>query len=133
MIAPQWVRTQCQPIAVTDALEYLVGVVESPETAGQTYEIGGPDVLTYGEMLRQTALAMGRRPPPIIPVPVLTPKLSSYWVGLVSDVDWRVARPLINGLKNPTIVTDDSIRAFVSPELTPFREAVTRALAEDEE
>ena len=132
MIAPQWVRTQCQPIAVSDALAYLVGVVESPETAGQTYEIGGPDVLTYGEMLQQTALAMDRRPPPIVPVPVLTPKLSSYWVGLVSDVDWQVARPLIHGLKNPTIVTDDSIREYVDPELTPFREAVQRALAEAE-
>jgi len=131
MIAPQWVRTECQPIAVTDALAYLVGVAETPETAGRTYEIGGPSVLTYEEMLRQTALAMGRRPPPIVPVPVLTPKLSSYWVGLVSDVDWRVARPLINGLKNPTIVTDDSIRARVSPELTPFRIAVQRALAEE--
>lgn len=132
MIAPQWVRTQCQPIAVADALAYLVGVVEAPETAGQTYEIGGPDILTYGEMLHQTALAMGRRPPPIVPVPVLTPKLSAYWVGLVSDVDWQVARPLIHGLKNPTIVTDDSIRAHVDPELTPFSEAVQRALGEDE-
>jgi len=131
MIAPQWVRTRCQPIAVDDALTYLVGVAEHSETAGQTYEIGGPNVLTYGEMLRQTALAMGRRPPPIVPVPVLTPKLSSYWVGLVSDVDWQVARPLINGLKNPTVVTDDSIREYVSPKLTPFREAVTRALAEE--
>ncbi|WP_336326148.1 NAD(P)H-binding protein [Halovenus sp. HT40] len=131
MIAPQWVRTQCQPIAVIDALAYLVGVVDAPETAGKTYEIGGPDILTYGEMLQQTALAMDRRPPPIVPVPVLTPKLSAYWVGLVSDVDWQVARPLIHGLKNPTIVTDDSIREFVSPELTPFSEAVQRALAEE--
>ncbi|MXR50838.1 NAD(P)H-binding protein [Halovenus sp. WSH3] len=132
MVAPQWVRTECQPIAVSDALAYLVGVLDVPETAGQTYEIGGPNVLTYGEMLRQTALAMDRRPPPIVPVPVLTPKLSSYWVGLVSDVDWRVARPLIDGLKNPTIVTDDSIRDHVSPELTPFRDAVKRALAEEQ-
>lgn len=132
MIAPQWVRTQCQPIAVSDALAYLVGVVDAPETAGKTYEIGGPDILTYGEMLQQTALAMDRRPPPIVPVPVLTPKLSAYWVGLVSDVDWQVARPLIHGLKNPTIVTDDAIREYVSPELTPFREAVQRALAEAE-
>jgi uncharacterized protein YbjT (DUF2867 family) len=131
MVAPRWVRTQCQPIAIRDVLAYLVGVVEAPETAGKTYEIGGPDVLTYGEMLRQTALAMDRRPPPIVPVPVLTPKLSSYWVGLVSDVDWRVAQPLIDGLKNPTIVTDDSIREFVSPDRTTFREAVKRALAEE--
>jgi uncharacterized protein YbjT (DUF2867 family) len=131
MVAPRWVRTQCQPIAIRDVLAYLVGVVKAPETAGKTYEIGGPDVLTYGEMLRQTALAMDRRPPPIVPVPVLTPKLSSYWVGLVSDVDWRVAQPLIDGLKNPTIVTDDSIREFVSPDRTTFREAVKRALAEE--
>lgn len=129
MVAPRWVRTKCQPIAVGDALAYLVGVVEEPETAGRPTK-SAPDVLTYGEMLRQTALATDRRLRPTVPVPVLTPTLSSYWVGLVSDVDWRVARPLIDGLKNLTVVTDDATRAFVSSELTTFRVAVKRALTE---
>lgn len=132
MISPRWVRTECQPIAISDVLAYLVGIIDHPETAGQTYEIGGPDVLTYAEMLGRTARAMGRREPWIVPVPVLTPRLSSYWVGLVTDVDWRVARPLIDGLKNPTVVTDDSIRDAVAPELTPFDVAVERALAESD-
>ena len=130
MISPRWVRTECQPIAIRDVLAYLVGLLDHPETAGETYEIGGPDVLTYAEMLRRTAGAMDRRKPWIVPVPVLTPRLSSYWVGLVTDVDWRVARPLIDGLKNPTVVTDDSIREYVAPELTPFDTAVERAFAE---
>ena len=132
MISPRWVRTECQPIAISDVLAYLVGIIDHPETAGRTYEIGGPDVLTYAEMLGRTARAMGRREPWIVPVPVLTPRLSSYWVGLVTDVDWRVARPLIDGLKNPTVVTDDSIREAVAPELTPFDVAVSRALAESD-
>jgi uncharacterized protein YbjT (DUF2867 family) len=130
MISPRWVRTECQPIAIRDVLAYLVGLLDHPETAGETYEIGGPDVLTYAKMLRRTAGAMGRRKPWIVPVPILTPRLSSYWVGLVTDVDWRVARPLIDGLKNPTVVTDDSIREYVAPELTPFDAAVERAFAE---
>ena len=130
MISPRWVRTECQPIAIRDVLAYLVGLLDHPETAGETYEIGGPDVLTYAEMLRRTARAMDRREPWVVPVPVLTPRLSSYWVGLVTDVDWRVARPLIDGLKNPTVVTDDSIREYVAPELTPFDTAVERAFAE---
>ncbi|MFB6184941.1 MAG: NAD(P)H-binding protein [Haloarculaceae archaeon] len=128
MVTPRWVANPCQPIAIDDVVAYLVGVLDHPETAGETYEIGGPDVLTYGEMLTRTARAMGEREPVLVSVPVLTPKLSSYWVGLVTDVDWRVARPLILGLKNPVVVTDDRIRDVVDVELTPFDEAVRRAL-----
>ena len=128
MVTPRWLETPCQPIAVADVVAYLVGVLDAPATAGETFEIGGPDVLSYGEMLRETARAMGRRPPTIISVPVLTPRLSAYWVGLVTDVDFRVARELIEGLKNPVVVTDDSITEHVTVEPTPFREAVTRAL-----
>ena len=128
MVTPKWVGNECQPIAIDDVLAYLVGVLDAPETAGETYEIGGPDVLTYGEMLQRTAAAMGRRPPIILPVPVLSPRLSSYWVGLVTDVDPRVARPLIDGLKNPVVVTDDSITDHVDVDLTPFETAVERAL-----
>jgi len=129
MVTPRWVENECQPIAIDDVLAYLVGVAETPATAGETYEIGGPEVLTYAEIMRRTADVMGRRPPRILTVPVLTPRLSSYWVGLVTDADWRVARPLIDGLRNPVVVTDDSIKEHVDVDLTPFDEAVERALA----
>ncbi|MEF8813222.1 MAG: NAD(P)H-binding protein [Halovenus sp.] len=130
MVTPRWVRNECQPIGIDDVLAYLVGVLDVPETAGDTYEIGGPDVLTYGEILRRTARLTGSRPPLIVPVPVLTPKLSSYWVGFVTDVDWRVARPLIEGLRNPVVVSDDSITDLIDVSLTPFDESVRRALGE---
>ncbi|MFC7134690.1 MULTISPECIES: NAD(P)H-binding protein [Salinibaculum] len=129
MVTPRWVQNECQPIAIDDVLSYLVGVLDEPETAGSTYEIGGPDVLTYGEILKRTARVMGRITPVIIPVPVLTPRLSSYWVGLVTNVDAGVARPLIDGLKNPVVVHDDSIREYLDFELTPFETAVKRAIA----
>ncbi|WP_415378766.1 NAD(P)H-binding protein [Halosimplex sp. TS25] len=129
MVTPRWVTNECQPIAIDDVVAYLVGVLDAPATAGQTYGIGGPDVLTYQEMLSRTAEAMGRRRPFVLSVPVLTPNLSSYWVGLVTDVPSAVARPLILGLKNPVVVTDDSIRDHVAVELTPFDDAVRCALA----
>jgi uncharacterized protein YbjT (DUF2867 family) len=129
MITPKWVSTPCQPIYVDDAVAYLRGVLEAPETAGETYEIGGPDVLTYGEMLQRTREIMGGRLF-VVPVPILTPRLSTGWVQLVTDVPSSVVRPLIDGLRNPVVVTDDSIREHVAPELTPFEEAVRLALAE---
>ncbi|MFW6018372.1 MAG: NAD(P)H-binding protein [Halapricum sp.] len=130
MVAPKWVYTECQPIAISDVVSYLVGVLEEPETAGGTYEIGGPEVLTYKEMLVRTGKAMGTRPL-VVPVPVLSPKLSSYWVDLVTDVPRSISHPLILGLKNPVVVTDDSIDRHVTVDRTPFQEAVERALAED--
>lgn len=131
MVTPRWVDTECQPIAISDVISYLAGVLTAPQTAGGTYEIGGPEVLTYREMLERTAAAMGHRVF-ILPVPVLTPTLSAYWVDLVTDVPRSVAHPLIEGLKNPVVVEDDSIQEFVSVTLTPFDEAVERALAERE-
>ena len=128
MVTPRWVHTPCQPIAVDDVVAYLAGVLDVPETAGDTYEIGGPEVLTYAEILRRVGRQLGVEPR-IVPVPVLTPRLSAYWVGLVTDVPASVARPLIDGLKNPVVVRDDRIRDLVPVELTPFDEAVERALA----
>jgi uncharacterized protein YbjT (DUF2867 family) len=127
MVTPRWVDTPCQPIAIDDVVAYLVGVLDAPATADQTYEIGGPEVLTYRSMLEQTAAAMGRDPY-ILPVPVLSPTLSAYWVDLVTDVPRSVAHPLIEGLKNPVVVEDDSITEHVTVELTPFQTAVERAL-----
>ena len=130
MVAPKWVYTYCQPIAISDVVSYLVGVLDHPETAGETYEIGGPEVLTYKEMLVRTGEAMGKRRL-IVPVPVLTPNLSAYWVDLVTDIPRSISHPLILGLKNPVIVTDDSIEQHVRVDRTPFQEAVERALAGD--
>ncbi|MFB6070681.1 MAG: NAD(P)H-binding protein [Halanaeroarchaeum sp.] len=129
MITPRWVRTPSQPIYVDDVVAYLVGALADPDTAGRTFEIGGPDVVTYGEMMERTAAALGRRLY-VVPVPVLTPRLSAYWVDLVTDVSASVARPLIEGLKNPVVVTDDSVREAISVELTPFDAAVRAALTE---
>jgi len=130
MITPKWVRTPCQPIAIDDVIAYLVGVLDVPATAGNTFEIGGPDVLTYQEILARVTERVLGFPPLILPVPVLTPKLSAYWIGLVTDVSTSVAMPLIHGLKNSVVVNDTRIRTFVPIELTPFDEAVERALGE---
>jgi uncharacterized protein YbjT (DUF2867 family) len=127
MVTPSWVRTDCQPIYVDDVVAYLVGVLETPETAGRTFEIGGPDVLTYEEILVQTAEILFGRRPVIVPVPVLSPGLSARWLRLVTDVPTSVAKPLVDGLQNPVVVTDDSIESYVSVETTPFREAVRLA------
>jgi uncharacterized protein YbjT (DUF2867 family) len=128
MITPRWVGTDCQPIAIEDVVAYLVGVLDTPETAGKTFEIGGPDVLTYGEMVLRTGDLLGAHST-MVPVPVLTPKLSAYWVDLVTDVPKDVAHPLILGLKTRTVVEDDRIRSLVPIELTPFDDAVRRAIA----
>jgi uncharacterized protein YbjT (DUF2867 family) len=126
MVTPKWVRTECQPIAITDVVTYLVGVLDVPETAGETYEIGGPEVLTYQQLLRRTAAVAGR-PLYIVPVPVLSPNLSTYWVNLVTDVPKSVARPLILGLKNRVVVTDERIEELLPFERTDFETAVERA------
>jgi uncharacterized protein YbjT (DUF2867 family) len=128
MLTPKWVRTPCQPIAITDAVAYLVGVLDAPETAGETFEIGGPDVLSYEAIMRTVGRQVGHEPL-IVPVPVLSPTLSSYWVELVTDLPRSIARPLILGVKNPVVVTDDRIDRFVEIEHTPFETAVERALA----
>jgi uncharacterized protein YbjT (DUF2867 family) len=128
MITPRWVRSDCQPIAIADVVAYLVGVLDAPETAGETYEIGGPEVLTYAEMLRRTARIAGR-PLVLVPVPFLSPTLSAHWLRLVTDVPASVARPLVEGLKNPVVADDERIRELVAVELTPFDMAVERALA----
>ncbi|GAA0232278.1 NAD(P)H-binding protein [Haladaptatus pallidirubidus] len=128
MITPQWVRTECQPIAIDDVVAYLLGVLDTPETAGETFEIGGPDVLTYGEMVLMTGEILDRKAT-MVPVPVLTPKLSAYWVDLVTDVPKDVAHPLILGLKTRTVVEDDRIRSLIPVELTPVEKAVRQAVA----
>ena len=126
MITPRWVRTRCQPIAVADVLAYLVAVLDHPEVTG-IVEVGGPDVLAYGEMMEGYARARGLRRL-MIPVPVLTPRLSSYWVGLVSPVPSSVARPLIEGLRNEVIVRDPVPASRLGVTPMGYAEAVARAI-----
>ena len=108
MIGPAWLKNETQPIAIDDALSYLADALTIEESTGREIQIGGPDVLSYGEMLDRMAAALGKRPRPRIPVPFITPKLSSLWIGLVTPVDAGVARPLVEGLAVPTVVQDHS-------------------------
>lgn len=108
MITPRWVATRTQPIAVADAIAYLVAAADLDLPVEGEIEIGGPDVTTYGGMIDQLAQALGRRPPLRITVPLLTPSLSSLWIGFVTPVDAGVARPLIEGLATETVVNDPS-------------------------
>jgi uncharacterized protein YbjT (DUF2867 family) len=131
MIAPSWLRTATQPIAVDDVIEYLRRAPDVPESRGREVQIGGPDVLSYGAMLDRMALAMGLRPRPKLPVPFITPWLSALWLGLVTPVDTNVARPLVEGLSTATIVTDPSgAEPFAITPLS-FDEALRRALQEE--
>ncbi len=132
MIAPTWLRIATQPIGIDATVEYLRRAPEVPESEGREVQIGGPDVLSYSEMLDRMALAMGKRPRRKLPVPFITPWLSALWLGLVTPVDTKVARPLVEGLTTATVVTDPSgAEPFgVSPE--SFDEALRRAFAEEE-
>ncbi len=127
MITPRWVTTRCQPIAVDDVIEYLAGCLTDERTSGRTFDIGGPDVLTYREMMERLA-ALDGRALYILPVPVLTPKLSSYWVGFITPVPPSVSMPLIEGLKNEVICRDTTIRDIIPLQLKSYDEAVRYAL-----
>lgn len=131
MIAPAWLRTKTQPIGIDDVIEYLRRAPEVPESSAREVQIGGPDVLSYGEMLDRMALAMGRRPRLMIPVPLITPWLSALWLGLVTPVDTKVARPLVEGLKTATVVTDPSGAEPFGIVPASFDETLRRALAEE--
>jgi uncharacterized protein YbjT (DUF2867 family) len=130
MITPRWVSTRCQPIAVADVVRYLTGCLHEERTAGGTFDIGGPDILSYREMMQRFAALEGRRLL-IIPVPVLTPKLSSYWVGLITPIKPSIAIPLIEGLASEVICRENRIRELIPFRLTPFEESVRIALEEE--
>lgn len=127
MITPRWVVTRTQPIAVADAIAYLAAAADLDLEIDREIEIGGPDVTTYGGMIDELAHALGRHPPRRITVPLLTPWLSSLWIGLVTPVDAGVARPLIEGLATETTVSDPSGMALFDVELTPLRPALRKA------
>lgn len=128
MVCPSWVYTRIQPIAIRDVLAYLTAAADTPASAGRVVEIGGADVLTYGQMMTGYAKARGLARW-LLPVPFLTPRLSSYWVHLVTPVPSAIARPLIEGLRNEVVVRDTTARTLF-PDITPiaYQEAVRRAL-----
>jgi uncharacterized protein YbjT (DUF2867 family) len=130
MITPRWAATRTQPIAIEDALAYLAAAASLDLPVDREIEIGGPDTTSYGGMIDELARALGRRPPLRITVPLLTPRLSSLWIGWVTPVDAGVAKPLIEGLATETVVTDPSGMAlFPGVDRTPLRSAL-RAAAE---
>ncbi len=131
MITPRWVHMPTQPIAVRNVLGYLAGCLEREETTGETYDIGGPDVLTYADLFRLFAEVAGLRPRKVIPVPVLTPGLSARWIHLVSPVPASIAQPLAEGLSIPTVCTESRIRELIPQELMDCRSAVATALEGD--
>jgi uncharacterized protein YbjT (DUF2867 family) len=128
MVTPKWVRTRCQPIAVADVLEILDKAISEPGGKTHVYEIGGPEQLSYEEMMRVYAEAAGLPRRWIIPVPVLSPWLSSHWVGLVTPLPTGVAKPLVESLGVEVVVSDNSYARDLAGPLTGYREAVTRAL-----
>jgi uncharacterized protein YbjT (DUF2867 family) len=128
MITPRWVKTESQPIAVRDVLHYLVASLETPATVGRTFDIGGADVLTYREIMHIMAEALELRRRIIIPVPVLTPRLSSLWIHLVTPISHRIARPLAEGLRNRVVCRDDEAARLMPDHLLTVRESIDAAL-----
>ncbi len=132
MLTPRWVNTKTQPIAIRNVLQYLVGCLENEETAGQILDIGGPDVLTYAELFRLYAEEAGIRKPVLIPMPFMSPRLSSYWVNLTTPVPMGLVRPLVEGLRNEVICRDNRIRDMIPQEMVSCRVAIRRALQRTE-
>jgi uncharacterized protein YbjT (DUF2867 family) len=133
MIAPAWLKNPTQPIGIDDTVSYLVDALEVDASSGRNIQIGGGDVLAYGEMLDRMAEVLGVPRRPRVPIPLLTPWLSSLWIGLITPVDAGVARPLIEGLAQPTVVTDPSGMDLFDIVPVGFNEALRRAVAEDPE
>jgi uncharacterized protein YbjT (DUF2867 family) len=130
MVAPKWLKTRCQPIALDDVIEYLSGVLLLESSYGKTLDIGGPDVLTYEEMLLRYAAARGLRRE-IIPVPVLTPKLSSLWLYFVTEASYPLARSLVDSMRNEVVVKRTGIEDIVPIHLHTYDEALQMALTNE--
>jgi uncharacterized protein YbjT (DUF2867 family) len=132
MVVPHWATTRTQPIALRDAVAYLVGVLEPAEAEGQTYEIGGPEVLTYAQMMQRASRIIKHRGLPMLAIPLLTPRLSSHWLSFVTDVDTETARNLVDSMSNEVVVGDDSIKHVVPRRLLGYDDSVREAMAERE-
>jgi uncharacterized protein YbjT (DUF2867 family) len=128
MVTPKWVRMPTQPIAITNVLGYLKGCLEHPETRGKTFDIGGPDVLAYQYLFKLFTREVGLSSPLMIKVPVLTPRLSSLWIHLVTPVPAAIAQPLTEGLSIPTICRENTIKDIIPQELITCQEAIARAV-----
>jgi len=128
MTTPRWVRTPCQPIAIRNVLGYLSGCLEREDTAGKTFDIGGPDILTYQDLMRIYAEEAGLHERIIIPVPVLSPRLSSYWLHFMTPVPPSLARPLVEELKSPVVCRENEIKSLIPQKLLTCREAMRIAL-----
>jgi uncharacterized protein YbjT (DUF2867 family) len=130
MVVPKWASTLSQPIGIDDVVRYVAGVIDRDEAIGRVFEIGGSDRLSYVEMLQQAAEVMNGHRVPVVTVPVLTPQLSSRWIGLVTDVDATTGRNLIDSMSTEVVVHDDSIKDVVPGEPVSYQEAVRRAVEE---
>ena len=128
MVTPRWVSTESQPIAIRNVIHYLVECLDVPETVGKTLDIGGPDVLTYRELMQRMAKSLGLRKRLVIPVPVLTPRLSSLWIHMVTPIDRRIARPLAEGLRNRVVCRNDEATKLMPQKLLSVREAIDAGL-----
>lgn len=128
MVTPKWVSTESQPIAIGNVLHYLVTCLDEPATIGRTLDIGGSEVLAYREIMQEMAQALGLRRRFIIPVPVLTPRLSSLWIHLVTPLSQHIARPLSEGLKNRVVCRNDDAAQWMPQHLLGIREAINEAL-----
>jgi hypothetical protein len=128
MITPAWVKSMCQPIAVTNVIDYLAGCLDQPATTGRIFDIGGPDILSYRDLFDVYARVAGLRRRIIIAVPVLTPRLSSYWIQMVTPVPSSLSRPLAEGLRNTVICRENAIRELIPMPLLSASEAIARAL-----
>jgi uncharacterized protein YbjT (DUF2867 family) len=130
MVVPKWASTLSQPIGIDDVVRYLAGVIGNDEAIGRVFEIGGSDRVSYVEMLQQAAEVMNGHRVPVVTVPVLTPQLSSRWIGFVTDVDSTTGRNLIDSMSTEVVVHDHSIKTVVPGEPVSYQEAVRRALEE---
>lgn len=131
MAVPKWVGTPCQPIAIDDVIAYLVGLLDAPATRGRTFDIGAPTVTSYRELLETTAAQKGKRIY-IVPVPVMTPGLSSHWLRFTTDVQYAIARPLAESMRHPvTVDPEKDLQSVLPIERTSIDDAIRKSLAAD--
>jgi uncharacterized protein YbjT (DUF2867 family) len=131
MVCPKWIETRAQPIDIRDMVDYLLGCLREPATAGLSLDVGGPEILTYRDMMEIYARVRGLKRI-IITVPVLTPRLSTYWVNMVTPVPSGIVNPLVEGLRNEVICRENRIRELIPIKLTSFEQSICNALQEIE-
>lgn len=128
LVTPKWTHVKTQPIGISDALSYLVGALQHPETTGRSFDIGGPDILSYADIFKLYAKAAGLRPRPVIPLPWVSLGLSAHVISMVTPIPGALAKPLILGMRNQVVCAENSIRDIIPLDLTPVSVALERAL-----